>query len=341
MFGFFRLFLAVNVVIYHLLDVPAIGPFAVYSFFILSGFLMTMIMQQTYGYSLSGFKSYAFNRFLRLYPVYWALLVIVMFVIWLVGADSSLAFHPTMRIPNDFSSWMANLFMVYPRFEPVLYPVRLAPATWALTIELAFYLAIGLGLSKSKLLTTVWFLLSLAWVLWTNVSIGKWGVGYGDIFIASLPFSIGAMIYHYKSFVNIFINKVGVIPILAIFSINILTVVASHYVWSEKFWFFNAVGTWVNLIFSGLMIILLLEHGRIFFSKQTDRFLGDLSYPVYIFHWSGASLASWLITSDHNKGFWVFFLGLGLTILISIFVNKCVNDNVEKLRNIIRPKKAK
>jgi peptidoglycan/LPS O-acetylase OafA/YrhL len=149
------------------------------------------------------------------------------------------------------------------------------------------------------------------------------------------------MVYHYKSSVSSFINKVGVFPILAIFSINILTVVVSHYVWSEKFWFFNAVGTWVNLIFSGLMIILLLEHGRTFFSKKTDRFLGDLSYPVYIFHWSGASLASWLITSDHNKGFWVFFLGLGLTILISIFVNKCVNDNVEKLRNIIRPKKVK
>ena len=55
-----------------------------------------------------------------------------------------------MLIPNDPSSWIANLFMVYPNFEPVLYPIRLAPTTWALTIELAFYLAIGLGFSKSK-----------------------------------------------------------------------------------------------------------------------------------------------------------------------------------------------
>ena len=77
-----------------------------------------------------------------------------------------------------------------------------------------------------------------------------------------LPFSLGALVYHYKYIVNSIINKVGIVPILAIFIINILTVVVSHYVWSDKFWFFNAVGTWVNLIFSGLVTILLLEHGR-------------------------------------------------------------------------------
>ena len=52
--GIYRFLLALNVVIFHLLDVPAIGPFAVFSFFVLSGFLMTLIMKETYGYSLSG-----------------------------------------------------------------------------------------------------------------------------------------------------------------------------------------------------------------------------------------------------------------------------------------------
>jgi peptidoglycan/LPS O-acetylase OafA/YrhL len=236
---------------------------------------------------------------------------------------------------------MANLFMVYPNFEPGLYPVRLAPATWALTIELFFYLAIGLGLSKSKQLTTMWFLFSLAWVLWTNFSTRMWGIGYGDIIVASLPFSLGALVYHYKSFVSRIIDRIGFVSILAIFTINIMTVVVSYYVWHDKFWFFNAVGTWVNLIFSGLVIILLLEKGHIYLSKQTDRFLGDLSYPIYIFHWSGAAFASWLLSSGPNKGFWVFFWGLVFTILVSIFVNRFVNDNIEKLRNIIRSRVGK
>jgi peptidoglycan/LPS O-acetylase OafA/YrhL len=336
MFGIFRFVLAVNVVIYHVLGVPAIGPYAVYSFFVLSGFLMTMIMQETYGYSLKGFKSYAINRFLRLFPVYWALLFIIVIVILIVGESFSLAFHPKMIIPNEPSSWMANLFMVYPSFEPSLYPVRLAPATWALTIELFFYLTIGLGLSKSKQLTTMWFLLSLSWVLWTNFSNSEWGIGYGDIIVASLPFSLGALVYHYKSLLNSIISKVGIVPILTLFTLNILVVAISYYIVGDKFWFFNALGEWVNLIFSGLVTILLLEHGRSFLPKKIDRYLGDLSYPIYIFHWSGASLASWLIGSNH-KG-WIFLWGLSLTILVSIFVNRVVNDNVEKLRNIVRPR---
>ena len=61
MFGVYRFLLALNVVFYHVLDVPGIGPLAVYSFFVLSGFLMTMIMQQTYGYSVTGIKKYAIN----------------------------------------------------------------------------------------------------------------------------------------------------------------------------------------------------------------------------------------------------------------------------------------
>lgn len=335
MFGLFRFVLAVNVVIYHVLDIPAIGPYAVYSFFVLSGFLMTMIMQATYGYSFQGFKSYAINRFLRLYPVYWALLLVIVIVILFIGESFSAVFHSKMVIPNEPISWMANLFMVYPNFEPGTYPIRLAPATWALTIELFFYLAIGLGLSKTKKLTTVWFLLSLSWVLWTNFSNSEWGIGYGDIIVASLPFSLGALIFHYRPTYARIIDKVGAVPILIVFIMNILIVTSSHYVWTDKFWFFNAMGTWVNLICSGLVIVLLLEYGRAYLSKPLDRFLGDLSYPIYIFHWTGASFAAWLLHSDKEKVL-IFFLGLTITILVSIIVNKTVNDNVEKLRNFIR-----
>ena len=91
--GIYRFLLALNVVIFHLLGVPAIGPFAVFSFFVLSGFLMTLIMKETYGYSLSGLSKYAMNRFLRLFPSYWVLLLITILAIGLVGNSNSKAFH--------------------------------------------------------------------------------------------------------------------------------------------------------------------------------------------------------------------------------------------------------
>lgn len=68
MFGTYRTILALMVVFLHLGGVPRIGAYAVFGFYCLSGYLMTLIMQTTYGYSFQGVIKYGINRFLRNYP---------------------------------------------------------------------------------------------------------------------------------------------------------------------------------------------------------------------------------------------------------------------------------
>ena len=51
MFGTYRTLLALMIVALHLGGVPVIGGYAVFGFYILSGYLMTLIMQTSYGYS--------------------------------------------------------------------------------------------------------------------------------------------------------------------------------------------------------------------------------------------------------------------------------------------------
>ncbi|MFT5239279.1 MAG: peptidoglycan/LPS O-acetylase OafA/YrhL [Candidatus Promineifilaceae bacterium] len=75
MFGTYRALLAFMVVALHLGGVPIIGPYAVFGFYILSGYLMTTIMHTRYGYSPVGFLQYAVNRALRIYPAYWVSLI--------------------------------------------------------------------------------------------------------------------------------------------------------------------------------------------------------------------------------------------------------------------------
>lgn len=49
MFGTYRAFLALMVVALHLGGIPKIGAYAVFGFYCLSGYLMTLIMQTNYG----------------------------------------------------------------------------------------------------------------------------------------------------------------------------------------------------------------------------------------------------------------------------------------------------
>ena len=343
MFGVFRLFLAFNVVAFHILSVPSIGPFAVYSFFILSGLLMTTIMHNTYGYSFSGFKKYAMNRFLRLYPVYWSLLLVAVAMMFFVGNSFYSAFHTRINMPQNISEWLANLTMIYPDYNPVNYPVRLAPATWALTIEIFYYLLIGLGLSKNKWISTLWFSLSLGYVIF-NVIMGRFTAGYGNVTSASLPFSIGAMIYWYKDEIMVVIRRISPAYFLiftTLFILNLVVITIAQILFPEEAWKFGTVGTYANLFLTTFLIVILLEDGRRFVSKKVDKIMGDLSYPVYIFHWSAAAFASWLIYDDVRKGFnidglMVFLLGCVITILVSLIVNKFVNDQIEVIRQNVK-----
>jgi peptidoglycan/LPS O-acetylase OafA/YrhL len=341
MFGIYRFLLATNVVLYHLLGVPEIGPLAVYSFFILSGFLMTTIMHDTYGYSLTGAKKYFLNRFLRLYPLYWSLLLLTFASIWFIGNDFSREFHPKMFIPETSQQFIANLGMIFPDFNPAEYPNRLHPATWALTIELFFYFLIGIGLSRSKLLTIFWLAISLVVTIIYNLS-GSYGIGYGNIFTASLPFSLGASIYFYKDAIHSVLRKLTGDNHLFFFStIFLITLLVSAFS-SQLFhpdiaWKVTLLLSVANLFNSAIMVVVLYHEkaeSRQF--RWLDRYLGDLSYPLYVFHWTAALWITFVAADLALSGINRFFLSLILAIAVSTVTNKYINERVESLRNRIK-----
>ncbi len=349
MFGAFRLVLALNVMAYHILNIPAIGPFAVYTFFILSGFLMTTIMNNSYGYNLSGIQSYALNRFLRLYPVYWSLILITVFIIiFITGTEFSASFQEKMCLPESAFEILTNLTMIYPAFKPVAVGPRLAPATWALTLELFYYLLIGIGISRNKIITIIWFSASLIYILFRNLYTGVPGLSYGDFFGASLPFSIGAMLFFYKIKLLRLLNKLSTNPtflISCIYAVNLAFTSTSAFWFSSCWWKIEFISTILNVILSGALILALYQNGKELFSKKIDKFLGDLSYPVYIFHWSAASLASWWLYKGAVKGFTasgllVFITALFITVVVSMVVNVVVNNRIEKIRSKIRKKQT-
>src|SRR3569623_308588 len=76
--GFLRVLLALSVLIAHseeFLGIKLIGGrLAVETFFIISGFYMSLVLSEKYGHIKNSYKLFISNRFLRLLPVYWVVL---------------------------------------------------------------------------------------------------------------------------------------------------------------------------------------------------------------------------------------------------------------------------
>ena len=194
MFGTYRTLLALLVVLLHFAYIPLIGEYAVFGFFALSGFLMTLIMQRNYGYSVAGVGAFAVNRFLRIYPVYWVACAVSVIVLLGLPFEQTSGWNRNYFMPDTVRDWFYNLALVL-RFTQK--PSLVSPA-WALTVELFFYACIGLGLSRTRLITSVWFLLSIAYTVWLLLTDPVWGHRYYTVGAASLPFATGAMIWHYR-----------------------------------------------------------------------------------------------------------------------------------------------
>src|SRR5450759_1833879 len=78
--GIIRVLLALSVVAAHFGGIWNLrfvgGQVAVQSFYIISGFYMSLILNEKYVGKNKSYKLFITNRFLRLYPIYWTVLLL-------------------------------------------------------------------------------------------------------------------------------------------------------------------------------------------------------------------------------------------------------------------------
>ena len=281
MFGTYRTLLALMVVALHLGGIHAMASYAVFGFYALSGYLMTLIMQTRYGYTPSGISRYAINRFLRIYPIYWASLALSLGLIFLFGEQYTSNYHSAIYLPDSVGEIVRNLALLFPyREEP-----RLTPPAWALTVELFYYALIGLGLSRWRWAVVAWFVASLAFhaaVVYLELG---YEYQYFSVLGASLPFSTGAMIYHYRLFLQSRLQRIRgraaeMLPyaVFAALLLNWLARFLSDATTAHGFFY-------TNLALCALMIVVLRERRSLpLISRAIDKWMGDFSYPIYLIH---------------------------------------------------------
>lgn len=280
MFGTYRTILAVMVVFTHLAGVRGSGSYAVFGFYTLSGYLMTLVMHRGYGYCAAGIYQYGLNRALRVFPLYWiAALFSVALILW-AGKDFAAGYRTVMSIPENIWTALQNIFLAFPPSSDT----RLVPPAWSLTVEIFFYVAIGLGLSKTKGTAWVWFILSVAYHVIVSVLRLGWAYKYHIIPAASLPFSTGALVYLYKDEIRALIDRLNLnreyIPHL---------LVALMFVNLEVSYLLGTTGGlsfYANYLINAAIVMSLSNRDSLFgIPGKFDRWMGEFSYPVFLIHY--------------------------------------------------------
>jgi len=95
-----RYILALVVTLTHLqpLGVGRPGSIAVFAFYTLSGYLMTRVLNERYGFTARGTAAFLLNRVLRLWPAYFAILGLTLIALWFLPLQN---FFPPHSISED------------------------------------------------------------------------------------------------------------------------------------------------------------------------------------------------------------------------------------------------
>jgi len=197
MFGSFRFMLAFFVVLTHLISISKLGHFAVFGFFVLSGYLISFAVNKNYGFGFKSFKNFWINRFLRLYPSYFVVLMLTSFVFLVVGDEFSRGYNDYFAFPTSVVSWLQNVTMIYPSWNPHSISPRMVPPSWALMVELFYYLMISIGVFRTARITNIILAGAISFHLYAAFFL-SYDSTYFGILPALLPFCIGAQIFNYR-----------------------------------------------------------------------------------------------------------------------------------------------
>ena len=328
MLGTLRIVLAIMVVMNHLWLPVAnkVGAHAVLGFYVISGYLMTRVITETY-VGPGGRVRYFFNRFLRIFPGYW--LVAILTLAGLVVFPGYFGnIHSAIRVPSTGYEWLQNLTLI----DLIYAPLRLVPPAWSLSVEAVFYIVIGTGLSRSKGGALAWWLISVAYTVYLIASGANFGDRYTPPAAASLFFSTGAVAYHYIKMRGEVLAG-GPLWWLLLAAFCVFPLIAEDVGWNLHMTGFY--GAYVLFLPLFVWTVLSKPSGL---WKKIDRFLGNLAYPVFLSHFFASGLAS-IMSWNHlpRRGGAHFLLSLVICLILASLMARYVDPAVNRLRDRIRP----
>ena len=334
MIDVYRFILALCVVQGHLVGRGESAPWlawqAVFSFYVLSGFLMSLILNQDYGFTAIGLARFAVNRWLRLFPIYYAVIGLTALYIAFIGPLNQL--NQAITLPSTASAIFANFSIVtLTGFDFAPDMQRLSPTTWSLAIEIFCYalLAVYFARSRERLLFMLTIGVAVAAVrLFIDFDQPQFGFQnhYGVLQAGLIPFALGGLAYFYRDARIYEFSGAKLLVLSLLFLANF----AACY-WSDFHKYVS--GLYLAAVLNALLVPMLFTQP----SKHSwQKILGGLSYPIFLCHWLVATLIAVYVPAIGGKGFMLFAAATVGSVLFSLLLYYGVDRPIQVLRTSVK-----
>jgi peptidoglycan/LPS O-acetylase OafA/YrhL len=307
---------------------------AVFAFFIISGFYMSLIVNEKYAKLHHGTRRFYVNRALRLYPIHWTILILYATCFLYYGAPNFLM--GDLRVPLWL--WLyavcSNVSFfgveVLPFFNDQNWAFVVGPI-WSLSIECYFYLLAPFIVGRS--LRALLVLLAAAGALRLGLYVsGAPMLPWRYLFFPAdlVLFLLGALSYRLYDFVKgkQYANWLG-----AGAAVVLIVCVTTPYLWAESnHWGVSDLdnpAAWCFYICVCICTPLLFNLSA---GWKFDNLLGQLSYPVYLSHVLVIEfvLQSQLVPYDMG------LVATELTLALSLALYLLIDRPIERIRQRIK-----
>lgn len=300
----------------------ALGNVGVLSFFVLSGFVIAEACDIFYPGKPQRFL---LNRFLRIYPTYWATCGIAIAIYaWIPHPDFKVEAYPIF----------ANLSILLAERMPSN-ELRLISVIWAVGIELRFYVLAALVdyldrfVSLRRILRPgqLMFVLGVAFLV---LYVFSWSTDFSRLAVIKFApfFLLGFAYYRWLRYRSVGSLLFGVCALLAT---------------GHSYIFYNSAGSNTTVLGStlifcgglGLFAFLACVTNVPIILERIDKRLGDLTYSVYLVHWPIVYAVSRSDLHGYEAFAAVFTCTLGLSVLIMVVVEKPLlrlRDSIRRTR---------
>ena len=354
--GVLRTVLAIAVVVFHSYKLFGLrlcgGQVAVQSFYMISGFYMALVLNEKYT-GKGSYRTFIKSRFFRIFPVYWSVLLcaVLISIIGYYGFDKP--YYLTRFISNkDCLSFTTVVYFVLENIiiigQDVLYFLRLnelchplftytplyfkhtgyqylfVPQAWSISIECVFYLLAPFMVTKK----IKWQLLILVLSLTLRIIYAKgFGLSFDPWTYRFLPFELafflaGSLAYRYYKILEY--RQIRPLAGYTLLGILVILITVFNEIAIEE--------TIKSYLFYVIFLGSLPYIFNSFKNNKADRYIGELSFSIYITH----HLIVFLLRSfffSHTK--YMNYYGYSvilISVALAFVMQKWLVDPLDKYR---------